>query len=173
VLSPTTQETLPGAERKPNGLSVAVHDRPKIIAHQSHEAQQERTAQLSAGPRRHEPGHRQKPDGRTTASSDRGRHRRLLRGATPFGPTLASVVAQPAAISSFPLSAGIGTLWYSVFPAVPSIAFRPEQSTPNRRYGACAFAVLSPPRPMLCTTVTWRACATVFDLGAAAYGITR
>jgi hypothetical protein len=29
-------------------------------------------------------------------------------------------VAQQAAISSFPLGAGIGTLWYSVFPAVPS-----------------------------------------------------
>jgi hypothetical protein len=39
VLSPSTQETLPGAERKPNWLSVPVHDRPKIIAHRSHEGQ--------------------------------------------------------------------------------------------------------------------------------------
>jgi hypothetical protein len=45
---------------------------------------------------------------------------KLTPGAGSFGPTLASIVAQQAAISSFPLGAGIGTLWYSVFPAVPS-----------------------------------------------------
>jgi hypothetical protein len=35
---------------------------------------------------------------------------------------LASMVAQQAAISSFPLGAGFGTLWYGLFPVVPSTA---------------------------------------------------
>ena len=44
----------------------------------------------------------------------RGRGAARLATAVSFGPTSASVVAQPAAISSFPLSAGIGTLWGTV-----------------------------------------------------------
>ena len=45
---------------------------------------------------------------------------KLTPGVVSFGPTLASIVAQQAAISSFPLGAGIGALWYGLFPAVPS-----------------------------------------------------
>src|SRR5690242_12077913 len=36
---------------------------------------------------------------------------KLTPGVVSFGPTLASIVAQQAAISSFPLGAGIGALW--------------------------------------------------------------
>ena len=45
---------------------------------------------------------------------------KLTPGAVSFGPMLASIVAQQAAISSFPLGAGFGTLWYALFPVVPS-----------------------------------------------------
>ena len=45
---------------------------------------------------------------------------KLTPGAVSFAPMLASVVAQQAAISSFPLGAGIGSLWYGWFPVVPS-----------------------------------------------------
>jgi hypothetical protein len=45
---------------------------------------------------------------------------KLTPGFVSFGPALASVVAQQAAISSFPLGAGIGSLWYGLFPAVPT-----------------------------------------------------
>jgi hypothetical protein len=47
---------------------------------------------------------------------------KLTPGVVSFGPTLASIVAQQAAISSFPLGAGLGTLWYGLFPAAPSQA---------------------------------------------------
>src|SRR5579863_9482206 len=43
---------------------------------------------------------------------------KLTPGFVSFGPALASIVAQQAAISSFPLGAGIGSLWYGLFPAV-------------------------------------------------------
>jgi Family of unknown function (DUF6635) len=45
---------------------------------------------------------------------------KLTPGIVSFGPTLASIVAQQAAISSFPLGAALGTFWYALFPAVPS-----------------------------------------------------
>lgn len=45
---------------------------------------------------------------------------KLTPGFVSFGPALASIVAQQAAISSFPLGAGIGSLWYGLFPAVPT-----------------------------------------------------
>jgi hypothetical protein len=45
---------------------------------------------------------------------------KVTPGAVSFGPMLASIVAQQAAISSFPLGAGFGTLWYTMFPVVPS-----------------------------------------------------
>ena len=44
----------------------------------------------------------------------------LTPGAVSLGPTLASIVAQQTAISSFPLGMGLGTLWYGLFPPVPS-----------------------------------------------------
>jgi hypothetical protein len=45
---------------------------------------------------------------------------KLTPGAVSFGPTLASIVAQQTAISSFPLGVGFGTLWYGLFPAASS-----------------------------------------------------
>lgn len=45
---------------------------------------------------------------------------KLTPGMVSFGPTLASLVAQQAAISSFPLGAGLGTLWYGWFPVTPT-----------------------------------------------------
>jgi hypothetical protein len=47
---------------------------------------------------------------------------KLTPGVASFGPTLASLVAQQAAVSSFPLGTGLGSLWYGLFPAVPSTA---------------------------------------------------
>ncbi|MGC1412494.1 MAG: DUF6635 family protein [Acetobacteraceae bacterium] len=45
---------------------------------------------------------------------------KLTPGVVSFGPMLAAIVAQQAAISSFPLGAGFGTLWYGMFPVLPS-----------------------------------------------------
>jgi hypothetical protein len=45
---------------------------------------------------------------------------KLTPGAVSFGPTLASIVAQQTAISSFPLGVGFGTLWYGLFPPASS-----------------------------------------------------
>lgn len=41
-------------------------------------------------------------------------------GAFALGPLVAGVLAQQAAIASFPLGAGAGALWYGVFPATSS-----------------------------------------------------
>ena len=48
---------------------------------------------------------------------------KLTPGAIALGPALAGVLAQQAAIASFPLGAGLGSLWYGAFPAAPSLAF--------------------------------------------------
>ena len=45
---------------------------------------------------------------------------KLTPGFVSFGPALASVAAQQAAISSFPLGAGLGSLWYGMYPASPA-----------------------------------------------------
>ncbi|MBV8839808.1 MAG: hypothetical protein JO000_25010, partial [Alphaproteobacteria bacterium] len=47
---------------------------------------------------------------------------KLTPGAVALGPALAGVVAQQSAISTFPLGAGLGSLWYGAFPAAPSMA---------------------------------------------------
>jgi hypothetical protein len=47
---------------------------------------------------------------------------KLTPGAVTLGPALAGAVAQQSAISAFPLGAGLGSLWYGAFPAVPSAA---------------------------------------------------
>jgi hypothetical protein len=47
---------------------------------------------------------------------------KLTPGAVTLGPALAGAVAQQAAISAFPLGAGLGSLWYGAFPAAPSVA---------------------------------------------------
>jgi hypothetical protein len=46
----------------------------------------------------------------------------LTPGAVSLGPALAAILAQQAAVASFPLGAGLGSLWYGLFPAVPSLA---------------------------------------------------
>ncbi|MBV8592132.1 MAG: hypothetical protein JO212_19100 [Acetobacteraceae bacterium] len=46
---------------------------------------------------------------------------KLTPGAVTLGPTLAAALAQQSAIASFPLGSSLGSLWYSVFPAVPSM----------------------------------------------------
>ena len=45
---------------------------------------------------------------------------KLTPGVVSFGPMLAAIAAQQAAISSFPLGAEFGTLWYGMFPVLPS-----------------------------------------------------
>jgi hypothetical protein len=44
----------------------------------------------------------------------------LTPGTLTLGPVLAAALAQQAAIASFPLGAGLGGLWYGLFPAAPS-----------------------------------------------------
>jgi hypothetical protein len=44
----------------------------------------------------------------------------LTPGMVTLGPVLAGMLVQQAAIASFPLGAGLGGLWYGLFPAVPS-----------------------------------------------------
>ena len=50
---------------------------------------------------------------------------KLTPGFVSFGPALASIAAQQSAIASFPLGAGLGSLWYGLFPvsATPLLAF--------------------------------------------------
>ncbi|HEX3350562.1 MAG TPA: DUF6635 family protein [Acetobacteraceae bacterium] len=47
---------------------------------------------------------------------------KLTPGAATLGPALAGVFAQQAAVASFPLGAGLGGVWYGLFPAAPSAA---------------------------------------------------
>ena len=46
--------------------------------------------------------------------------KQLTPGVVSLGPALATAAAQQAAIASFPLGAGLGSLWYGVFPVTPS-----------------------------------------------------
>lgn len=46
--------------------------------------------------------------------------KQLTPGAVTLGPALAASLAHEAAIASFPLGAGLGSLWYGVFPTAPS-----------------------------------------------------
>ncbi len=45
---------------------------------------------------------------------------KLTPGAMTLGPALAAMLTQQAAVSSFPLGAALGSLWYAAFPAAPS-----------------------------------------------------
>ena len=45
---------------------------------------------------------------------------KVTPGAVSIGPALAAVVAQQAAVASFPLGGWLGGLWYGLFPAGPS-----------------------------------------------------
>jgi hypothetical protein len=47
---------------------------------------------------------------------------KLTPGAMTLGPALAAMLAQQAAVSSFPLGGALGALWYAAFPAAPSAA---------------------------------------------------
>ncbi len=47
--------------------------------------------------------------------------KQLTPGAVSLGPALAGILAQQAAIASFPLGAGLGSIWYGFFPAAPSL----------------------------------------------------
>ena len=44
----------------------------------------------------------------------------LTPGAISLGPVIAAAVAQQAAIATFPLGAGLGSVWYGAFAATPS-----------------------------------------------------
>ncbi len=46
---------------------------------------------------------------------------KLTPGAATLGPALAGMMAQQAAIASFPLGTGLGGLWYGMFPAGPTL----------------------------------------------------
>ncbi|PVE24228.1 hypothetical protein DC522_12080 [Microvirga sp. KLBC 81] len=62
----------------------------------------------------------------TTALMTVGAGAIAVKQATPgvmtLGPALAAALAQQAAIASFPLGAGLGSVWYGVFPAAASPA---------------------------------------------------
>jgi hypothetical protein len=47
--------------------------------------------------------------------------KQLTPGVVTLGPALAGLLAQQLAIASFPLGAGLGGLWYGLFPAAPSL----------------------------------------------------
>jgi hypothetical protein len=47
---------------------------------------------------------------------------KLTPGTFTLGPVLAGAIAHQAAVASFPLGAGLGSLWYAWFPAAPSAA---------------------------------------------------
>ena len=47
---------------------------------------------------------------------------KLTPGALSLGPALAATLAQQAAVSSFPLGAGLGAWWYGMFPVAPPAA---------------------------------------------------
>jgi hypothetical protein len=47
--------------------------------------------------------------------------KKLTPGAISLGPLLAASIARQAAIVSFPLGTTLGSIWYALFPAVPSI----------------------------------------------------
>ncbi|MDQ2765357.1 MAG: hypothetical protein M3Y22_18335 [Pseudomonadota bacterium] len=46
--------------------------------------------------------------------------RKLTPGALSLGPTLASAIAQRAAVMSFPMGGALGSMWYTLFPVAPS-----------------------------------------------------
>jgi hypothetical protein len=48
--------------------------------------------------------------------------KQVTPGVVTLGPALAAMLSQQLAIASFPLGAGLGGLWYSLFPAAPSLA---------------------------------------------------
>lgn len=68
--------------------------------------------------------------------------KQLTPGAITLGPALAASVAQHAAITAFPLGAGLGGLWYGFFPAAPS-ALMVTGLTGGLMVGAACFAAFA------------------------------
>jgi hypothetical protein len=56
------------------------------------------------------------------ASAGMAAFQQLTAGTLTLAPVLAAALAQQAAIASFPLGAGLGSIWYNLFPATPSAA---------------------------------------------------
>jgi Family of unknown function (DUF6635) len=54
------------------------------------------------------------------ASTGAALFQKLTPGTFSLGPVLASALAHQAAVASFPLGAGLGSLWYAWFPVQPS-----------------------------------------------------
>lgn len=46
--------------------------------------------------------------------------KQLTPGAVTLGPALAALIAQQSAIAAFPLGAGLGSVWYAMFPVAPA-----------------------------------------------------
>lgn len=46
--------------------------------------------------------------------------KQLTPGAVTLGPALAALIAQQSAVAAFPLGAGLGSLWYAMFPVAPA-----------------------------------------------------
>ncbi len=58
----------------------------------------------------------------STAGAGAVMFQQLTPSALTLGPLVAAVVAQQAAVASFPLGAWLGAVWYGAFPAAPSMA---------------------------------------------------
>ncbi len=56
----------------------------------------------------------------STAGAGAVMFQQLTPSALTLGPMVAALVAQQAAVASFPLGAGLGAVWYGAFPAAPS-----------------------------------------------------
>ena len=56
------------------------------------------------------------------ASTGAALFQKLTPGSFSLGPLLAGAIAHQAAVASFPLGAGLGSLWYAWFPTAPSAA---------------------------------------------------
>ena len=56
------------------------------------------------------------------ASTGMAAFQKLTPGTLTLGPVIAAALAQQAAVASFPLGAGLGGIWYGLFPAAPSAA---------------------------------------------------
>jgi hypothetical protein len=56
------------------------------------------------------------------ASAGMAAFQQLTAGTLTLAPVIAAALAQQAAIASFPLGASLGSIWYGLFPATPSVA---------------------------------------------------
>ena len=63
--------------------------------------------------------------------------KQVTPGVATLGPALAGSLAQQIAIASFPLGAGLGGLWYGLFPAAPSFGLAAGRATKEARMPVC------------------------------------